>query len=80
MPTVAAYIMVSIVLTPALLQLGHLPIAAHLFVFYFSIISFVTPPVALAAYAAAGIGKANPWKVGWTAFRFTLGGFLAPFL
>lgn len=80
MPTTAVYIVAATIAAPALLKLGIHPIAAHLFVFYFGNISNVTPPVALAAFAGAGIAGANPGKVGWAAARLALAGFLIPFM
>lgn len=80
LPTTAAYIVVGTMAAPALVEMGLLPLAAHLFVFYFAIISAITPPVALAAYAAAGIAKDDPMKIGFTAVRLTLGAFIIPFL
>lgn len=79
MPTVGVYIIVATLGAPALVKMGVTPIAAHLFVFYFAIICNVTPPVALAAYAAAPIAKADPWKTGWIAFFFAIAGFIVPY-
>ena len=79
MPTSAAYLMAAILLGPALQRLGVVPLAAHLFIFYFAVISMVTPPVALAAYAAAGMARTSMWLTGWTAFRLALAGFLIPY-
>ncbi len=80
LPTTAAYIVVGTMAAPALVQMGLLPLSAHLFVFYFAIISAITPPVALAAYAAAGIAKDDPMKIGFTAVKLGLGAFIVPFL
>jgi TRAP transporter 4TM/12TM fusion protein len=80
MPTTAAYIMQAALLIPALIKLGVVPIAAHLFVFYFAIISAITPPVALAVYAAAGISKSNLWSTGLAAIRLGATGFIVPFM
>jgi TRAP transporter 4TM/12TM fusion protein len=79
MPTTSAYIMAAVLLAPALQNLDVVPIAAHMFVFYFAIMSMVTPPVALASYAAAGIAKADINKTGWQAFGLALSGVLIPF-
>ncbi|MBI2177179.1 MAG: TRAP transporter permease [Candidatus Tectomicrobia bacterium] len=79
MPTTAAYVMQAALLVPALMKLGVVPIAAHLFVFYFAIISAITPPVALAVYAAAGIGKTPLWATGLAAVRMGATGFIVPF-
>ncbi len=79
-PSVPAYAICASVVAPALVQMGVEPLAAHMFVFYFSALSAVTPPVALAAYAAAGIADANPMQAGWDAFSLALGGFLVPYL
>ena len=80
MPTTPAYIVQAALLIPALIKLGVLPIAAHMFVFYFAIISAITPPVAMAVYAAAGIGKTNLWATGLAAMRLGATGFIVPFM
>ncbi|MCB2191573.1 MAG: TRAP transporter fused permease subunit [Deltaproteobacteria bacterium] len=80
MPTVTAYIMVAVTMAPVLINLGAFPIAAHLFVFYIALMAMVTPPVALAAYAAAGISEANPGKTGWRALSLGFSGFAIPYL
>ncbi len=67
-------------LIPALVKLGVLKVAAHMFVFYFSTISAITPPVAMAVYAAAGIGKAKLWPTGIWAMRVAAAGFIVPFM
>lgn len=79
MPTAAAYLVSAILVAPALQELGVPALAAHLFVFYFAILSMVTPPVALAAYAAAGISRSNLWTTGWIAFVIAIPGFLIPY-
>ena len=79
-PTTAAYLMLALLVVPALKQMSVLPLAAHLFIFYFGIISNVTPPVALAAYAAAGVARCNPTKTGVFAFKLSLSGFILPFM
>ena len=79
-PTTAAYLMLALLVVPALKQMHVLPMAAHLFIFYFGIISNVTPPVALAAYAAAGLARCNPTRTGFVAFRLSLSGFILPFM
>lgn len=79
-PTTAAYLVLAVLVAPALIKLQVLPMAAHLFIFYFGIISNITPPVALAAYAAAGIAHCNPNKCGFTAFHLAISGFILPFM
>ena len=79
MPTTPAYIMQAALLIPAIIKLGVPPIAAHMFAFYFSCLSAVTPPVALAVYAAASIGKASLWGAGVQALKFAAAGFIVPF-
>lgn len=79
MPTTAAYIMGAVLAIPALEQFQVPPLAAHFFVLYFAVLSMVTPPVALAAFVAAGIAHADVWKTGWLAFRNSLAGFLVAF-
>jgi TRAP transporter 4TM/12TM fusion protein len=80
LPSTACYIVGATIIAPALTKLGVPALAAHMFVYYFACLSNVTPPVALAAYAGAGIAKASPAKVGWTAFRLALAGFIIPFI
>ena len=79
-PTAPAYLIVAIVMGPVLEQLGLPTIAAHLFMLYFGVLSVVTPPVALAAFAAAPIAGARPMATGVEAFRLALAGFVIPFL
>ena len=80
MPTVAAYAMAATVAVPAIVQLGADRLAAHMFVFYFACISSITPPVALAAFAAASLAGANVWQVGVYATRLGIAGFIIPFM
>jgi TRAP transporter 4TM/12TM fusion protein len=80
LPTTAAYIVQAALLIPALIKLGVPIIAAHLFVFYFAIISAITPPVAMAVYAAAGIGGSNLWRTGLEAVRIGATGFVIPYM
>jgi len=80
MPTTPAYIVMVSLLVPALIKLGAIPPAAHMFAFYFAILSAITPPVALAVYAAAGLAKANLWDAGWAAVRVGAAGFVVPFM
>lgn len=79
LPTTSAYILASSLCAPALAQLGFPVIAAHMFVFYYAIISCITPPVALAAYAAASLCSTNPNKTGWQACRLGFIAFVVPF-
>ena len=79
MPTTSAYIMAAVLLAPALVTAGTEPLVAHFFIFYFAILSMVTPPVALAAYAAASVSRGSPWETGIAAFKLSLPGFLIPF-
>jgi len=80
LPTTAAYIVQAALLIPALIKLGVPLIAAHLFVFYFACISAITPPVAMAVYAAAGISGSNIWKTGIEAMKIGATGFIVPFM
>jgi TRAP-type uncharacterized transport system fused permease subunit len=80
LPTVAAYIIGAILFVPAIINMGISPLAAHMFVFYYSVLSMVTPPVAMAAYAAAGLANASVTQTGWCAFRLSLVVFLIPFV
>lgn len=79
LPTVAAYIISASLLASSLVQLGIPIFAAHMFLLYYSILSQITPPVALAAYAAGNIADANPNKVGFTAMRLGIIAFIIPF-
>ncbi|MDQ2079408.1 TRAP transporter permease [Xanthobacteraceae bacterium Astr-EGSB] len=80
MPTTPAYIILTALLVPALIKLGVVPPAAHMFALYFAVLSAITPPVALAVYAAAGIAKADLWKSGWAAVKIGAAGFIVPFM
>lgn len=80
LPTTAAYIVQASLLIPALIKLGVPVIAAHLFVFYFACISAITPPVAMAVFAAAGISGSNIWKTGIEAMKIGATGFVVPFM
>ncbi len=80
LPTTAAYLILVIVTAPALADVGVPLLSAHLFVFYFGAMSAITPPVALAAYAAAGIGECDPFRTGFTATRLAIVGFIVPFM
>lgn len=79
LPTTAAYIVCATAIAPALTGLGVPTLAAHLFLLYFASLSAITPPVAVASYAAAGIAKENPMKVGITAVKLGITGFILPF-
>lgn len=79
LPTSACYVITASICAPILIKVGLSPFLAHFFVFYYSCLSTVTPPIALAAYVAAGIANANADKVGWMAFRLALAGFIVPF-
>lgn len=79
-PTTAAYIVVAVTCAPVLIDFGVTPMGAHMFVFYFAILSAITPPVALAAYAAAGIAGSKPMRIGWTAVGLGLSAFVVPFI
>jgi TRAP transporter 4TM/12TM fusion protein len=80
MPTVSLYIILAVLVAPALTEMGVLPIAAHLFIFYFGLMSMVTPPVCFAAYAGAGIAKADPMQTGFYAMLFGIAAYVVPFL
>ncbi len=80
MPTTPAYIVMVALLVPALIKLGAVTPAAHMFAFYFAILSAITPPVALAVYAAAGLAKTDIWTSGLYAVRVGAAGFIVPFM
>jgi TRAP transporter 4TM/12TM fusion protein len=79
-PTTATYIILAAIAAPALIQMGVPALAAHMFIFYFGVIADVTPPDALAAYAAAGIARTDPFRTGLTATRLALAGILVPYM
>ena len=79
-PTIPNYIITSAIAAPALLKLGVPLIVSHMFVFYFGIMADLTPPVALAAFAAASIAKASPMKIGWKATHIAIAGFVIPYM
>jgi TRAP-type uncharacterized transport system fused permease subunit len=80
LPTIPTYIITASLAAPALFKLGVPLIVSHMFVFYYGIIADLTPPVALAALAAAPIARASPDAIGWQASRIALAGFLIPFI
>ncbi|MCF8095870.1 MAG: TRAP transporter fused permease subunit [Desulfobacteraceae bacterium] len=80
MPTVAVYILLAVLVAPALIELGIEPLAAHLFIFYFGMMSMVTPPICIAAFAAAAVAESDPMKTGIAAFRLSIIALIVPFL
>jgi TRAP transporter 4TM/12TM fusion protein len=80
LPTLVCYVLLAATVAPSLVNLGIPVLSAHLFIFYFGMLSMVTPPVSFASYAGAAIAQANPMKTGWTAWTFALAGFLLPFM
>lgn len=80
LPTSGVYIILAVLAAPALIELGVAPLCAHMFVFYFGVIAAITPPVALASYAGAGIAKADANKTGWQAVKIGLAGFILPYM
>ena len=80
MPTTPSYIVMVSLLVPALIKLGAIVPAAHMFAFYFAILSAITPPVALAVFAAAGLAKTDLWKAGWEAVRVAAPAYIVPFM
>ncbi len=80
MPTTPAYIVMVSLLVPALVKLGVAIPAAHMFALYFAVLSAITPPVALAVFAAAALAKANMWRAGFESMRVASAGFIVPFM
>ncbi len=80
MPTTAAYAIGAAVLAPGLRKIGIDVLVAHFFIFYFAVLSSITPPVALASFAAAGMAQADPWKTSWIALKMGLATFIVPFM
>ena len=80
MPTVSVYVLTATLLAPSLVKLGVVPMAAHMYVMYFGMLSMITPPVAIAAYAAANIARVSGWTTGWNAVIVGWSTFFIPFL
>ena len=80
MPTVSVYVLTATLLAPSLVKLGVVPMAAHMYVMYFGMLSMITPPVAIAAYAAANIARTSGWTTGWNAVIVGWSTFFIPFL
>jgi len=80
MPTAGVYILLSTLIGPALVEVGFLPIAAHLFILYFGMMSMITPPVAIAAFAAASLAGTDPMRTGFAAVRFGWIAYVIPFM
>jgi len=80
MPTLPAYLIIVLVLGPVMTKLGADPLAVHMFVFYFGVLSAITPPVAIGAFAAAPIAQSNPMRTAFVALRLALVGFIIPFI
>ena len=80
MPTTAIYVVLSVVLAPALIQMGISDMSAHLFIFYFGLLSFLTPPVAIASFVAAGLAGSNMWTTSWEGVKLATVAYLLPFL
>ncbi len=79
LPTSISYLLLAIMLAPAIIDLGVPPMAAHLFIFYFGLLSMVTPPVALAAYAGASVAGANFWRTGLSACLLSAPAYIVPY-
>jgi TRAP transporter 4TM/12TM fusion protein len=79
LPVIAVYIMLVLLIAPALIQTGITPLAAHFFVFFYAVLSFITPPVAVCAYVAASIAGASPFRIGFQAMRLSIVILVIPF-
>jgi TRAP transporter 4TM/12TM fusion protein len=80
MPTTAIYVVLSVILAPALVEMGISPMAAHMFIFYFGMLSFLTPPVAIASFVAAGLAGGGMWSTSWEALKLAAMAYILPFL
>ncbi len=78
--SIPCYIILVMMVGPALIKAGIVPIAAHLFFFYFGVLAYITPPVAVAAYFAASLAGADMWRTGWMACRLGIVSYLVPFI
>jgi TRAP-type uncharacterized transport system fused permease subunit len=79
-PTTAAYAIAAAVVAPGLIRMGVMPLVAHMFIFYFAILSAITPPVALASFAAASMAQADMWRTSMIAVKLGLATFIVPFM
>ena len=80
MPTAAIYVVLSVILAPAIVEMGVAPMAAHLFIFYFGLLSFLTPPVAIASAVASGLAGSEVWRTSWIGVQLGAVAYLLPFL
>lgn len=80
LPSIPSYLITATIAAPALVQLGIPDLAAHMFCFYFAMFANLTPPVALASFAAAGISGGNPMKTGWVSVKLAIAGFIVPYM
>jgi len=80
MPTGVIYVLLAVLVAPALEKMGVVPMAAHLFLFYFGLMSMVTPPVCLATFAAASIAQSDFWSSGWAGVRLAIAAYIVPFV
>jgi TRAP transporter 4TM/12TM fusion protein len=80
MPSTAIYIILASIIAPALVQMGIPLLPAHFFIFYFGVLSFLTPPVAVSSFVAAGLANADMWKTAWAGMRFSFIAYLVPFV
>jgi TRAP transporter 4TM/12TM fusion protein len=80
LPSVPTYLLLAIIVAPAITKLGVVPLASHMFIFYYGALADITPPLAVSAYIAAGIAGADPFRTSLTATRLAMAGFVVPFL
>jgi TRAP-type uncharacterized transport system fused permease subunit len=80
MPTLGVYVLLAVLVAPSLIEMGFTPLAAHMFILYLGMMSFITPPVAIAAFFAASLAGAEPMRTGFTAMRFGWTAYIVPFL
>ncbi len=80
MPTLGVYVLLAVLFVPAFVEVGVSPMAAHMFILYLGMMSFVTPPVAIASFFAANLAGADPMKTSWVAMRFSWTAYIVPFL
>jgi TRAP-type uncharacterized transport system fused permease subunit len=80
MPTIGVYVLLAVLIAPALVELGFSPLASHMFILYLGMMSMITPPVAIGAFFAASLAGAEPMRTGFTAMRFGWTAYIVPFL
>ena len=80
MPSGVIYLMLALLIAPALVETGFPRLASHLFIFYFGMLSMITPPICIAVFAACAVAGTNFWQTGWAAVRLGIAAYVVPFV